>query len=170
MPKADSAYANAERRRVVLLNELERVEAQANTIRKQIEDVDRFLSEWRQYAGVTVADDVPSPSSTDTSLKAAPTRRGPRSNNPDKEIIGDEVQRMLEEFQRPMSRQRIFTELEQRGFKLEGSDPPMVLSTMLWRMKHRFVRIPGKGYWFAGKPVPDLIGDTEHASEEERAA
>jgi hypothetical protein len=42
--------------------------------------------------------------------------------------------------------------LTERGLIIEGADPEMVLSTMLWRSKDRIVRLPKFGYWVAERP------------------
>jgi hypothetical protein len=61
---------------------------------------------------------------------------------------------LIEREGRPLPRQHIFQSLIGEGINLQGKDPEMVLSTMLWRLKERFVRIPRQGYWLKEKDYP----------------
>ena len=51
----------------------------------------------------------------------------------------------------PVPRNYIYAALEDEGIKIKGTDPKMVLSTILWRLKSRFVRLKGYGYWFVDR-------------------
>ena len=57
-------------------------------------------------------------------------------------------------------REELFPALIEKGFVIEGNDPHMVLSTMLWRMKDKakIVRLRGGGYWLADRPLPEPGG------------
>ncbi|CAN5285842.1 hypothetical protein BH09PSE1_BH09PSE1_11650 [soil metagenome] len=54
-----------------------------------------------------------------------------------------------------MTRKRLFEELAHHDIVIQGANPEMVFSTMLWRMQDRFERIPKRGYWLTGVPVPN---------------
>ena len=55
---------------------------------------------------------------------------------------------------RPMKRTELFNALKARGIHLHGKNPGMVLSTMLWRMRSKIVRLHHYGYWVADQPFP----------------
>ena len=55
---------------------------------------------------------------------------------------------------RPLTRSELLSELERRGFKIEGGDRSKVLGTNLWRSK-KFYNIKGVGYWPKATPLPE---------------
>jgi hypothetical protein len=69
--------------------------------------------------------------------------------NSKKEEVADAAYEIIRERGEPVSRSDLYKELIARGLRIEGSDPEMVLSTMLWRMKDRVVRLKSGGYWLA---------------------
>ena len=52
---------------------------------------------------------------------------------------------------------------------VHGADPSVVLSTMLWRMKDRFIWIHGRGYWFTGRPVPKIEDEADADAKSENS-
>ena len=169
----DQAYKNAMQLRASLTDEQDLLKQHLNDVRQKLSEVERFLSEWRKYAGVEdapAADDAPpvvqaeEPQAVKVEPEVVAVPRS-RPKNPDKGLIGDKVEEMLTAFGKPAQRDYIFNELEQQGIVLNGTDPKMVLSTMLWRMKDRFKRIPGRGYWFADQPLPGDTALNEHTAE-----
>lgn len=65
----------------------------------------------------------------------------------------DEAERMILEAGRPLTRFQLLTQLEDRGFTVEGGDKSKVLGTNLWRSK-RFHNIEKAGYWPKSQPIP----------------
>jgi hypothetical protein len=48
-----------------------------------------------------------------------------------------------------MTRGKLIQELAEAGIILMGTDPRNLLGTLLFRLRERFVNIPGYGYWIA---------------------
>jgi hypothetical protein len=116
-------------------------------LKREISRIDRFLSEWREFAGLT-------PTSEESPTPQDVVAKGRRPDNPSREIVGDKVEEFLRAKGAPISRNDLLRALDVEGIKIEGKDPSMVLSTMLWRMSDRFVRLRGHGYWLRGVPCP----------------
>jgi hypothetical protein len=70
-------------------------------------------------------------------------------------VVVDVALQIIQERGEPMARRELFDELAGRGIVIQGKDPEMVLSTMLWRSKEKIVRLPGHGYWPADRSYPD---------------
>ncbi len=152
----DTALKNAEARRSEAKAELEQLQAQVRVLTAELDRIDRFIQDWREFAGVSEPDVAPH------EVKAAGPRRKPR--NPPREEIGDAVAAILDERNEPILRDPLFDELEQRGIHLVGKDPRMILSTMIWRMSDRFIRLPPHGYWFKDRPFHPANYDPEAIS------
>lgn len=75
-----------------------------------------------------------------------PVRRA--TGNPKKEVIAQEVRDYLKAGGRPMSRRELFQRLCNDGITLRGTNPEVVLSTMLWRAGNMFgiERLNSGGY------------------------
>lgn len=95
------------------------------------------------------------------------TRKKPQ--NPKKEFVAARAAEIIASTGRPMPRAELFKALEQQDIVLKGSNPEMVLSTMLWRCPDVVVRLPPHGYWLADRPydpagydpkktTPDVFG------------
>jgi uncharacterized coiled-coil protein SlyX len=69
-----------------------------------------------------------------------------RPKNPDRRQVADRALEIIRSFGRPLARKELFEQLAERGTRIEGKDPEMVLGTMLYR-DDRIVRIRGYGYW-----------------------
>ena len=66
-----------------------------------------------------------------------------------KEEVAEAARSIIQERGEPVSR-AVFNALAERGVIISSeTDPEMVLSAMLWRMKDRVVRLKGGGYWLA---------------------
>lgn len=82
------------------------------------------------------------------------------TGNPKKEVIAQEVRALLKAAGRPLSRKELFKKLTDNGFSIRGTNPEMVLSTMIWRTAGDFgiERLDTGGYalrsWRLG-PSPD---------------
>ena len=79
---------------------------------------------------------------------------GKRVGNPKRAKIADDALALIAEVGRPIGRTELFEQLVARGMRLEGKNPLMVFSTMLWRERERIVRLRGFGYWPADKRFP----------------
>jgi hypothetical protein len=78
----------------------------------------------------------------------------PRVENPNRAIVADMALGLIREIGRPLPRSELFQALSSRGLRLEGKDPLMIFSTMLWRERARIIRLNGFGYWPTGEAFP----------------
>jgi hypothetical protein len=146
MDMADSALQNAEIRRDALASEINQLLQRVNELKADLAKVDRFISDWHEFSG-----DALSRPDVD------PIPRKRATGNPDRKEIAKLALDLIEARGAPVSRNALFADLENAGIALRGTDPKMVLSTMLWRsMRDGFnlVRLPGFGYWFRDRPYP----------------
>lgn len=96
------------------------------------------------------------------SVETAPTqaeqqRTGPgpsRLTNPSRSAVTDAVLQLIAEAGVPLTRAELFDRLTAKGYRIEGKNPLMVFSTMLWRERNRIARLRGFGYWPADKSYP----------------
>jgi hypothetical protein len=124
------------------------------------ERIEKFIEAWHEFAEMhTAADidissppngDIPPPKSEDD---YGVVRRRRAVGNPKKEDVADAARQIIADRGEPVSRAELFKELAERGIEIRSdSDPEMVLSTMLWRMRDKVVRLKGGGYWLAERP------------------
>jgi hypothetical protein len=76
-------------------------------------------------------------------------------NNSKKEDVAEAAVAIIKEIGEPIARSSLLTRLLNLGLTIEGNDPEVVLSTMLWRMRNKVVRLRKGGYWRADAPSPD---------------
>jgi hypothetical protein len=82
-------------------------------------------------------------------------RRYLPTKNLDKKIVASVVREIIENDGAPIPKFAMRALLEERGIEIHGSDPDVVLATMLWRMSRHVVLLRNFGYWLAEKPFPD---------------
>lgn len=182
----DAAYRNAMLVRDQIDGRIKKLKQELEVLEHEADRVARFLSDWEEFANIQVAGSV----DTDVSIaknsgfatfssadsdpddlhSAAATSGCPkpvsaRAQNPPKERVGDVVQEILQTEGKPISRETLFSMLPDHGIMLHGKDPQMVFSTMLWRMKERFVRLQGWGYWLTDKPFAPARYEPESVAE-----
>jgi hypothetical protein len=141
-------------------------------IKEERERVVQFVATWYEMMG------IPNPSSVHTVISGGKSdleSRITRPKNPGRESVANAVIEFIRQIGRPVSRTEAHEALIARGIHLQGKDPEMILSTMLWRSKDRIVRLPGFGYWPAKYAHPssgynpvfdDLIGVAADEPEE----
>lgn len=144
---SDAAIVNATARREQLVADTARLAAEIDTAKKEIARIDTFIQEWKRFAGEDAG-----PLFEQDAPPAPPVVKAFKPKNPPKERIGNILRQYLLDRQMPASRKQMMQHLRSVGVNLEGTDPDMVLSTMLWRMQDRFVRIPKLGYWLVDQP------------------
>lgn len=139
---ADIALENAERARDAIAAEINSLQQQIEVKRKELERVRSFIDDYQAFSagGLKFEFGPPLPPKA---------KKGKKTTNPDRQIVGDAAERILKYVGRPMSRDDLFTALKTDGIDIIGKDPWMVFSTMMWRMQDRFVRLQGHGYWLA---------------------
>jgi hypothetical protein len=147
----ESPLENAEKRRDRIAAEINALQARIEQKRKELDRVKAFISDYELFSS-----GEPELEFGATELRPPPPAPPPKKHvNPDKEVVGDVVERVLRVNMGPMSRDALFREVARAGLDIQGKDPLMVFSTMLWRMPKRFVRLGGKtGYWLTQEPCP----------------
>jgi hypothetical protein len=157
---ADQAYENAMRKREDAIARVRAAESDLGNARAELERVDAFIQQWHEFAGTPILD-------RDPVVVHYPKRR-----NPKKEEVADLAYEIIKEHGEPMSRSELYEKLQERGMVLNGNDPEMVLSTMLWRSQAKIRRLPKYGYWMTDTPYvsagytpgqPIAVDDEEQA-------
>jgi hypothetical protein len=140
--------------RAALLERLERLNQDLVATQAAIR---RAEAEERRLAGyVEGLEKISQVSTAEHANEQGPSTesRTKRASNPSRSQVASSVLKIIAEEGRPMTRAELFSRLEAEGVEIEGKDPMMVFSTMLWRERERVARIRGVGYWPADKPYP----------------
>ena len=167
----DRALANAEKVRDELADKINKTNQRLELMRKELASVEKFISDWHRFADSDL--DSGQDSNWKTSYPQAginsapldgvwvplpppfplpPPPGTPPRKNPDKAEVGKVAKVIIYAAQKPVPRTELFQALAERGIRIHGKDPEMVLSTMMWRMKEDFVRLPHHGYWIKSLP------------------
>jgi hypothetical protein len=151
---SDKALQNALRHRDDLASQINKAQQQIEEWRRAAAETDAFIAAWRRFAGEDAGPPPPPPPPPPPVVdeETPAPRRRKATKNSKKEDVADEAYQMIDQAGRPLSRTELFDRLTAAGMVIEGADPQMVLSTMLWRMKDRIVRLEKGGYWMADKP------------------
>lgn len=136
---SDTAIQNAQARRDQLAAEINDFQHNITVLKQELARVDKFIADWNAFAGIE-AD--------------AESKTTEKKANPPRNRVGEEAAIIIDQNARPVPRADLFKALAERGFHIYGKDAEMVLSTMMWRMQDKFVRIPAWGYWFRDRPFP----------------
>ncbi|GJL94823.1 MAG: hypothetical protein DHS20C05_12280 [Hyphococcus sp.] len=146
-----SPIEKAKEFRKQLLNRLSELKKQRKSVEKQLDDVDKFIAmsealEADDIEALEVFTGVPNESGTSKSKTNRKHRNSP------KEEVAEAARVLIAANGKPMPRSDLFSALVERGLIIEGQNPEMILSTMLWRQKDKVVRLKGGGYWLAERP------------------
>lgn len=152
----DVALKNAEAKRDELSERIEANKAEIQRLSNAVEadtaardSVVSFIAQWYEMAGLK----PPKEDTVQTDLLGqASIAKAGKPKNPDRKYVAKVAAEIADATGRPLSRAEVAEGLRQRGIVLEGKDPMMVLSTMLWRTPETIARIEGFGYWPADKP------------------
>lgn len=148
----DAALQNAEGRRDVLAAQINAAQQQIDEWKRELRGVEQFISAWYSFAGVEAPE-------TQHAAAVAPSNEGSltpsvsgaasakRGRNSKKDEVAEAALGVIRGRGEPVPRSDLYRDLIERGLRIGGADPEMVLSTMLWRMKDVIVRIPKFGYW-----------------------
>ncbi|WP_099557076.1 hypothetical protein [Hartmannibacter diazotrophicus] len=161
---SDKAFENAKMKKEQLLARKKVILQEMSEIDDTINRIDRFMKDWQSFAEDSVPDQ---PISDGGSLM----QRTPRTRNPSKEDVAEAAYEIIQERGEPIPRDELFDLLSERGITIQGKDPQMVLSTMLWRMKDVIIRIPNYGYWLRNEPHPEAGYDpsTPYRADDEHS-
>ncbi|MER8551581.1 hypothetical protein NKH69_09975 [Mesorhizobium sp. M0976] len=145
---SDKALDNAKALKIKALSEIERLEDEARVWRDRIAMADQFIDQWNAFASGEAVNPVGSVS-VEQNKQAPSTAKRNVIRNSKKEDVAAAALEVIRDRGEPVSRTDLFKALIDRGLTIEGSDPEMVLSTMLWRMREKIVRFKNGGYWDA---------------------
>lgn len=149
----DRALQNAMSRREGLVAELRQLQERTATVKRALDDADRFIADWHRYANTETMAAIEAPDTSRVNLPIdAPTENRRVTGNPKKEEVAETARAIIAERKEPVSRADLYQELMKRGVVVQGADPEKTLSTMLWRMRSRVARVRGGGYWLQEVP------------------
>lgn len=147
----------------------EKLQLQKEEYRKKIEEIDLLTSLLQKYGIEDVlADQVDaerlfeavgdkSPPTMQPARRRMmdfgrpPTATDRPSRNLPRKRMSQVVTQILQERQKPMTRNEMVDALEMKGIPVAGVDPAKAIGTILWRMRDEFVNLPGWGYWLIGE-------------------
>jgi FtsZ-binding cell division protein ZapB len=163
----DQAIQNAEARMDkireearTLSKEIERIQEQRNALQAEFEHLANFRRTWYEIAGIKPH--TPEKQVRPMRVIEAQDPTDKRPLNPDRRFVADKVVEILRNEGRPLSRKELFDRLSKVGVEIQGKDPLMVLSTMLWRSKSKVRRLKSGGYWPTNDEVrPEHTDDIE---------
>jgi hypothetical protein len=152
---ADPALENALRKRDELAVQINKAQQQIDEWKRELAHTDTFISAWHEFAG-TSPEAIPLNSPPRSNVAPVAAKRKSR-NNSKKEDVAAEVRRLIEAEGHPVPRVELYKALIENGFVIDGTDPDMVLSTMLWRAGKAagVVRLDKGGYWLAEREYPE---------------
>lgn len=139
--------ADIAKTRAQVAERLKATEEQAQALRKQLAALDTALAVAQSYEDGTQNVSVP-----EFELPQESTQPRKRPRNPSHEEVGDAALAILAKADKPMSRADLFEEVTKTGLNIQGQDPQVVFSTMMWRERERVVNLKRFGYWPIDKP------------------
>lgn len=150
---SDKALKKAENVRDDMTARIAEIEKILPVYRDMKAKAERFIADWHEFAEDGI---VTQPHLTAMEIKSDShdTKKPTRPKNPSKERVAAVACEIIRENGFPLTRAELFDALLDRGIVLEGKNPQMVLSTMIWRMPNVIVRLKGNGYWPADDPLP----------------
>jgi hypothetical protein len=164
----DTALENAERKLDSLAAEINSLAQKADDLKRELAKVEAWIAQWHQFADARQADLPPKQGAPQNErfpiLKGVALPKIRRATgNPKKEEVAEATRQIILERGEPISRGDLFKALTERGMVISSeADPEMVLSTMLWRMRDKIVRLKTGGYWLPENPHPQAaLGSPE---------
>lgn len=159
----DKALENAKALKMQAANEITRLEDKLRYWRDRMAMSEHFIDQWNAFASgepVNSGDSVPSEQNK-TAPSTAPNRKVIRNSK--KEDVAAAAREIIVERGKPIMRDELYGLLVARGLVIEGKDPQMVLSTMLWRTRDTIARLDN-GYWPADIPNDEIGYDPQKNS------
>lgn len=136
---SDAAYQNALAKRDRLL--------------KELEEVNNFLKLYQRFSPKTSKPDQGDGGHQEAAsgTKGAPPRSG---STPER--FEPYIRSALITAGRPLPRGELLERLKAAGNPIPGEYPAKNLGTIMWRLKDKFVTLPGAGYWIMGVAMPEF--------------
>lgn len=148
----DKALENAKNKRKQLLDRKRQVVAELHEIDHSINEIDQFMKAWHKFAEEAANWLVDKSEHEANKSEHSDTVKSKATGNSRKEEVADAARKFIEDRGEPIMRDELYDLLTAEGLTIKGKDPKMVLSTMLWRMRHRVIRLKSGGYWLAEVP------------------
>lgn len=167
---ADAALENAMARKAAqeqeieaILEAMQRLEDRRSAAVADLARTRAFIRTWYEMAGIQ------QPATEEQKESEAPDpapASEPKPKNPNRKFVTQKCVEYIREAGKPLMRSELFERLAADGIVIQGKDPEMVLSTMLWRTKDLIRRLKAGGYWPRNDRLPpehsddfeDLIG------------
>lgn len=162
----DKALENAKALKIKANEEVHRLERELRFWRDRVSMADHFIDQWNAFAsGEPVDSGETNPSEWNKEEPSASLGRKAIRNSK-KEDVAAAAREIILERGSPIMRDELYDLLTDQGFVIEGKDPRMVLSTMLWRMREQITRVEGGGYWPSDVPNNEAGYDPDAIDEE----
>lgn len=149
----DAAYENAVKLRDTLTKRIYELVAQLTAARSELHKVEEFIETWQYFREFT---DVERQNYSTPSVNAYASSElsvsGRLRRNSKKETVAMVARDIIVANGAPMGRKALLSALLERGLTIEGRNPLLVMSTMLWRMRSVIIRLPRIGYWVSHLP------------------
>lgn len=149
----DAAILAALKKRQELEERITKSEARIKGFKAQIAEIAAFIAQWEKFSGQTAPClPVTKPSQNDTDSDHA---------NSTKEEVALAARDLLRNTNHAVPRSELYKWLVERGLRIKGKFPEMVLSTMLWRAGEDvgIVRLKSGGYWLKEYVRPEELAE-----------
>ena len=146
----DAALTNALEKARGLEASIIKIEQDLKSAKQELSKTKDFISAWYGFAGVSVGE-AANGFTLEQGVESSITTES-RGSNPKKETVVAVVMAIILETGHPVSRNFLFDRLKDAGIRINGKDPKMILSTMLWRSKDLVIRLDHHGYWLTSHP------------------
>lgn len=163
---ADQTVEQARLHKEEIIKRIDRLNREIEITRAAVARAEADLAYMNGYIAATEKISQRSPKKKRPEPRTDGDSLSRRVMNPPRERVVDEALSLIREAGEPLSRQVIFDKLQARGVVIEGKNPLMILSTMLWRTPKRIVRLRGHGYWPADIPYEPASHDPAAAQRE----
>ena len=163
LENARARQAEIERRVMATREEIEDLKDLLDRLQSELAEMKKFVHTWHVLAG------IPTPSASEQNGKLLQNESKPKKpKNPDRDLVAEACVEYIRAAGKPLGRAELFDRLHADGIIIQGKDPQMVLSTMLWRSKGKIERLAKGGYWLPGvalteadnASISELFGDT----------
>ena len=114
----------------------------------ELADVEKFIDTWYELSGLQRSE------LSEQNMDMIARIKAP-VDNPSRQEVAKAAIALICQAGRPLSRRDLFELMPSVNIRLQGKNPEMILSTMLWRTKNLIVRLPKYGYWPADTDYPE---------------
>jgi hypothetical protein len=125
---SDDAIIAALKKRHDLETRIAKTEQRIKSFKAQVAEINAFIGQWERFSGRN----APTLQLTNLSQNETDSEDAVHGNLP-KEEVARLARFILLEANEPMSRGELYKRLVKEGARINGKNPEMVLSTMLWR-------------------------------------